>query len=323
MPFEPKKATLNALDLIGIKEATDKSSLIGDYLRHYERVFSTLRDAEFNFIEIGVFQGASARTWAQFFDRAHIVGVDIDPTCRGYASNRISIEIGSQNDPEFLHRIVTTYPPLVVIDDGSHQSYDVIFTFERIFPALEPGGIYVIEDLHFHLIEQEAERLRGGSPMLAHDYVIGLARDRLGSESHVNRLDGVRRYLVGSIDRIEIIGQAAIIHKKLKTDITESLRAVRPIIESTNDWRNWLNFSQKLLEAGEGDLAVIEALRRAIEADPHPIVTYHRLSEALERVKEFDSAITTLEAATAMAKSDPTAVSELQSRIARLRNQTT
>jgi hypothetical protein len=55
--------------------------------------------------------------------------------------------------------------------------YDVIFTFERLFPTLMPGGIYVIEDLRFHLIEHDAERLRGGSLVLAHDYILDLARN--------------------------------------------------------------------------------------------------------------------------------------------------
>ena len=34
------------LDSIGVAEGTDKSSLVGDYLRHYENRFATLRDAE-------------------------------------------------------------------------------------------------------------------------------------------------------------------------------------------------------------------------------------------------------------------------------------
>jgi hypothetical protein len=308
-----------SLDLIGIREATDKSSLIGDYLRHYEKLFASMRDEEFNFIEIGVFHGASARTWAQFFSRAHIVGVDINPQCRTYASDRITIEIGSQNDPAFLHRLVTTYPPRVIIDDGSHQSYDVIFTFERLFPALEPGGIYVIEDLHFHLLEHEAERLRGGSPVLAHDYVINLVRDRLGSPAHVARLEGIRRYLVGAIDRIEIIGQAAFIPKKAEVDRLEALRVVRPHVEAAKDWNNWLSLSQKLLEAGAGDRAVVEALQRAVELNRQPIVTYHRLSEAYLRLKDFDAAIETLERAASVAQNDPGVVSDLRNRIGRLR----
>lgn len=89
------------LDFIGIEEATDKSSLVGDYLRHYERVLSPMRDDEFNLIEIGVYRGGSCRSWERFFSRARIVGVDIDPRCREHATDRVVIEIGSQNDPDF------------------------------------------------------------------------------------------------------------------------------------------------------------------------------------------------------------------------------
>lgn len=58
---------VNDLDIIGIREATDKTSLVGDYLRHYENIFGAMRHEEFNFIEIGVLNGASARTWERFF----------------------------------------------------------------------------------------------------------------------------------------------------------------------------------------------------------------------------------------------------------------
>src|SRR6266576_2946332 len=67
------------LDWMGIAEGTDKSSLGGDYLRHYEERFGKLRDAELNLIEIGVLDGASLRMWVKFFSKAQIVGVDINP----------------------------------------------------------------------------------------------------------------------------------------------------------------------------------------------------------------------------------------------------
>jgi hypothetical protein len=320
MANDPRSNHSLPLDLIGIREATDKSSLIGDYLRHYEKLFADLRDEPFNLIEIGVFHGASARTWEQFFSKARIVGVDINPHCRNYASERVTIEIGSQNDPSFLHHLATRYPPRVIIDDGSHQSYDVIFTFERLFPALEPGGIYVIEDLHFHLMEHEAERLRGGSPILAHEYVVDLVRDRLGSKSHVARLPGLRRYLVGAIDRIEIIGQAAFFHKKVDHDPLEALRIARPHVEFAKDWSNWLSYSQMVLEVGGDEAIVVEALRRSIELNRTPIVTYHRLAEALERMRDIDGAIDTLEKAMVVAQNDPNTLADLRRRIGILRS---
>jgi len=312
-----------ALDLIGIREATDKSSLIGDYLRHYESLFGAMRDDEFNLIEIGVFHGGSARTWERFFSRARIVGVDIDQNCRKYATERVIIEIGSQNDPEFLHHIASTYPPRVIIDDGSHRSYDIIFTFERLFPALQPGGIYVIEDLHFHLVETEAERLRGGSSILAHEYVADLVKDRLGNHAYVNRLEGIRRHLIASIDRIEIIGQAAVFHKKdQKAPPLDMLRSIRPHVEASGNWLNWFVFSQKLMAAGGDPLTVIDALRRSIALDGNIVIAYERLSDTLEQIRDFEGAIKALETAVSIKGVNPDLVISLQNRLRRLRDAT-
>ena len=70
------------LDEIGTLEGTDKSSLLADYLRHYEREFSYLRDEPINVIEIGVQGGSSLRMWERFFTRATLIGIDIDPSCK-------------------------------------------------------------------------------------------------------------------------------------------------------------------------------------------------------------------------------------------------
>ena len=179
-----------------------------DYLRHYEKRFAPLRDTELNLIEIGVLDGASARMWAKFFTKAQIIGVDINPDCRRHAEGRVRIEIGSQDDPEFLHRLVAAHPPRIIIDDGSHRSDHIISTFERLFPTLPPGGYYIVEDLHFHLIESEAERLRGNSEVLATEYFLDLATERVGGRHRLSRLEGLKKHLVGSIDSIEFIAQA-------------------------------------------------------------------------------------------------------------------
>ena len=45
---------------------------------------------------------------------------------------------------------IRNYPPNldIVIDDGSHVSRDIIRAFLIFFPQVQPGGIYIIEDLH-------------------------------------------------------------------------------------------------------------------------------------------------------------------------------
>ena len=51
------------LDEIGLKYGTDKSSSHHHYLPFYETFMAPLRDAPITLLEIGVYQGASLRTW--------------------------------------------------------------------------------------------------------------------------------------------------------------------------------------------------------------------------------------------------------------------
>jgi hypothetical protein len=305
------------LDLLGIGDGTDKSSLTGDYLRHYEAIFSSLRHEKINLIEIGVFNGASVRLWPKFFTAATIVGVDIDPRCRMYASDRVKIEIGSQADPEFLHRLASKYPPHIIIDDGSHRSDHNIFTFERLFPTLIPGGYYVVEDIHFHLDKNEAERLRGASQILATDYFASLAKDRMGGVHYVERLQGFHRYLMDSIDSIQVISQALIIRKKDNLE-AGTLDLMRPQVARSNDWLNWLRFGALLQEKGRPLSEVVEAFREAIALNKTSIIIYHRLSEALEQAGDYKAAIDVLRQCQANVKRTSEQDADLEVRINRV-----
>src|SRR5690348_13493597 len=140
-------ASLMTLDELGILCGTDKSSLRKAYLSHYERLFAPLRDTAFNLIEIGAYNGVSLRTWAEYFPRAFIVGIDIEPNAAKLAEDRIAVRIGSQADAQFLTGVAAEFPPLIVVDDGSHQADHQIASFACLFPKLRPGGCYVCEDL--------------------------------------------------------------------------------------------------------------------------------------------------------------------------------
>jgi hypothetical protein len=148
------------LDIVGVLENTDKSSSVRicwDYLRHYENLFAEFRHEPIKVVEIGVAGGRSLRMWKWFFTKAHLIGVDILPGCRVNAGERVSIEIGSQDDPALMDRLCADGAPTIVIDDGSHTTAHRIASFEYLFPRLAPGGIYVIEDFSMHIGSEAAD----------------------------------------------------------------------------------------------------------------------------------------------------------------------
>jgi len=98
-------------------------------------------------MEIGVLGGSSLKMWTDYYYNSNILGIDINPNSKEYEGKNIDIEIGSQNDINFLNRITNKYGKFdLIIDDGSHNSSDVITSFENLFYSLNSGGVYVVED---------------------------------------------------------------------------------------------------------------------------------------------------------------------------------
>jgi hypothetical protein len=101
-------------------------------------------------MEIGVWHGGSLQMWTRYFGRgARIVGVDIDPRCKAFASESVDIVIGDQSDRAFHAELRRRYPHVdILIDDGGHRMTQQIVTFEELFPHVQPNGVYLCEDLH-------------------------------------------------------------------------------------------------------------------------------------------------------------------------------
>jgi trans-aconitate methyltransferase len=137
------------LDELGLKHGTDKASHAHNYLVHYEQLLQPYRTKpDLSVLEIGVRDGASVRLWHDYFPDAKIVGVDITEACQSHANDRIAIEIGDQSDPDFLERLMSNHRADIIFDDGSHQWSHQIDSFRFLFPHLQPGGLFVCEDLH-------------------------------------------------------------------------------------------------------------------------------------------------------------------------------
>jgi hypothetical protein len=119
------------------------------YFSEYDFCFEQFKEKPIRVLEIGVEQGGSLAVWKEYFPLAHIVGIDIDESCRRFESDRIHVHIGDQADAAFLARVSKLEGPFdIVIDDGGHTMRQQIVSFEALFPLLNDKGVYVIEDLH-------------------------------------------------------------------------------------------------------------------------------------------------------------------------------
>lgn len=138
---------------LGRRHGTDKwdgsHTFQGEsYLDIYELYLAPMRNRPINILELGVRGGNSLRMWKSYFPRAHIIGVDFNPDCRGHAQDRIEVVIASQDDASQLEPLAQRVGGFdVVVDDASHINHLTRASFEILFPHLKPGGFYIMEDL--------------------------------------------------------------------------------------------------------------------------------------------------------------------------------
>jgi len=148
------------LDDVGVKHGTQKCSLCHNFLSHYEKAVQN-RDVKV-IVEIGIDQGASLRTWAEFFPQAQVYGFDFNPRTLINEGNIRSFLV-DQSDPQKILDVLAAdnVRPDLVVDDGSHIWSHQIETYETIFPMMRRGSIYIAEDLHTSFIPEYRDRGEG------------------------------------------------------------------------------------------------------------------------------------------------------------------
>lgn len=124
------------------------------YTQYYEEIFSVYGGKRIDLLEIGLNRDdcsdvPSLRMYREYFGkRCYLAGFDIRPEFNKFKENGFDIIIGDQSNPDDLakckHKKWT-----IIIDDGSHASSHQQITLQELWECVEPGGTYVIEDLHW------------------------------------------------------------------------------------------------------------------------------------------------------------------------------
>ena len=158
---------MNQNSLISIIEKHGSDKTLSGYSHIYEPIFSSFRQNNINFLEIGLgtldpstpstFVGnpshypdykpaAILKAWKEYFPNATINGIDVAKDCM-ISEDRITTFLGSSTDQNFVFSNFEDVVFDVILDDGLHTADAQIQTFFNFFDKVKDGGIYIIEDI--------------------------------------------------------------------------------------------------------------------------------------------------------------------------------
>lgn len=116
------------------------------YFPAYERHLARFVGRSPVVLEIGIYSGGSLPFWKDYLG-ARVIGVDINPRCKSYATEGTEVFVGDQGDRGFWRSL--DLPPLdIVIDDGGHLPEQQIVTLEELLPRMADESVYICEDVH-------------------------------------------------------------------------------------------------------------------------------------------------------------------------------
>lgn len=131
--LKDKKIKINSLLEIGVGTNNVMNHVVGE---HYK-------------------PGASLRSWKEYLPNSKIFGIDIDKAVL-FEEERIKCFYGDQSSENSLKKAVENIFQFVenqnfkfdvIVDDGSHIKEHMILSYNVLTDYLQPGGIYIIEDI--------------------------------------------------------------------------------------------------------------------------------------------------------------------------------
>ena len=274
------------------------------YFPIYDRHLARFRASTARVLEIGVYRGGGLDLLRHYLGAGvRLVGIDIDPDVATLVGDRYPIEIGDQEDPEFLRGVAERHGPFdVVIDDGGHTMRQQITSIETLFPALVERGVYIVEDAHTSYWPEYADPSDSGPTLI--DWVKSRIDD-LHAHHHSRESELVTPWQT-DLDGVHAYDSVVVLDRARRQAPFSELSGTSDYI-TTNRLAGLANI--ELLASREvalrrADEAVAEAARVAAQAE-------HLATEAEQRMAELESqAADAIAAATASAALDVDAASD-------------
>jgi len=133
---------------------TDKGPSHHQYQRYYDKWLAPFQFKQgLKLVEIGAERGRSLHMWSKYFQNASLIAglaygdmtEHVEESSQAW--DKVAVYWGDQSKQETMQLLADKGPWDVVIDDGSHYPAHQIFSFFSLWNSVNPGGLYVVEDL--------------------------------------------------------------------------------------------------------------------------------------------------------------------------------
>ena len=127
------------------------------YSKFYDEIFYSIKNDKINIIELGSFYGNAAAALFFYFENAKIFGADINPDMFKYRSERIRTLCVDSSSKESIQNEITNLNISfkIIIEDASHMLKDQIISLFMLFPTVESGGYFIVEELDFPELRED------------------------------------------------------------------------------------------------------------------------------------------------------------------------
>ena len=176
------------------------------YSDFYTNQLDELKKQKINILEIGSYAGASAAAFIKYFPKANVFCFDINISNFEFKSKKMhvfGIDINNKNKSQkILTKIFKQHQFSqfdLIIDDGSHNLKDILFSLNFFFQYLKEEGTFIIEDFkHPNYYKYN----RNINHILVDEFLKNIVDKKLSNSSMFNNNE--QKYLMNSIKKIDV-----------------------------------------------------------------------------------------------------------------------
>lgn len=186
------------------------------YSKFYEDIFYPIKNKILNIIEIGSFYGNASAAFFFYFKKSKIYGADINPDMFKYKADRVErLYVNSSSLSSIKNELINKKIKFdIIIEDASHMLKDQIISLFYLFPTLNNGGYFIVEELDFPETREDM-RANHHAPDLK-TILISILEKKEFNSLYID--EKTKKYFLNNVESIKIfrgnMNEIAIIKKK-------------------------------------------------------------------------------------------------------------